>query len=397
MNFKIDSEQWLAYGTEYGVPIVKALIILVVGWLIAKLVKAAFEKVLHKTEWDNKLAKYVTGGKAEDLPIEEGIARLAYWLVMLLVLMAVFQVLGLTIITEPLNALVTKITGFLPQMLAAGVLGLVAWAVASVLRIVVGNLLTAFRLDARVGESTGDEKSTMSLSKTLADAVYYLVFLLFLPQILDALKMEGLSPVRDMVGEILIFLPKLFGAAVVFIVFYFVARIVQRLVTNLLTSVGFDNVPAWLGISTSAERSASSIAGYGVLTVLLAMGLVQALETLRLDVVSGLAQELLSGLFKIIVAVVIFAVGMFLGNLAHKALSQGGKGTLAFVGRAAILIFAGAMALNKTDLAPEIVNLAFGALIVGLALAAGLAFGLGGREAAARTIDGWRGQTGDGA
>ncbi len=383
-------EQLIALGAEYGRPALEALAILVVGWIVAKLVGATLRKVLEKTDWDNRLAQYIAGDRAKDLPIEEGVGKLGYWLVMLMVLMAVFQSLGLTIITEPLNALVTKITSFLPQLLGAAVLAAIAWAVATVLRIVVTNLLTAFQLDRKVGESSGDE-SMMSLSKTLADAVYYLVFLLFLPQILDTLEMEGLGPVRDMVGEILIFLPKLFGAAIVFLVFYFVARIVQRLVTNLLTSVGFDAVPTKLGLSgeVTSDRSASTLVGWLVLVVLLAMGLVQALNTLNLGVVSGLAQELLEGLFKIVVATVIFAVGLFVSNLAHGALSRDGRGTLAWVARAAILIFTGAMALHRADLAPEIVNLAFGALIVGLALAAGLAFGLGGREAAARSIEGW--------
>ena len=68
---------------------------------------------------------------------------------------------------------------------------------------------------------------------------------------------------------------------------------------------------------------------------------------------------------------------------------------LANVARLAILVVVGAMALHKTGLAPDIVNLAFGALIAGLALACGLAFGLGGREAAARTVESWRGASED--
>ena len=74
----------------------------------------------------------------------------------------------------------------------------------------------------------------VSLASTLADAVYYLIWLLFLPQIIDALQMEGLSPVKDMVGQILGFLPSLFGALIIFFLFYVVARIVQRLATSLL-------------------------------------------------------------------------------------------------------------------------------------------------------------------
>lgn len=401
MDFKdLNYDQLVQLGAQYGMPFIKALAILLAGWLIAKIVAAGAKKIFDNTELDNKLAAMLTGGRSKGLDIETAISKFVYWLILLLALMGAFQSLGLTIITEPLNALVTKITAFIPQLLAAAVLGAVAWAIATILRIVVTNLLSAFKLDDKLSEQTGDEPSTVSLAKTLGDAVYYLVFLLFLPQILDALQMEGLSPVKDMVGQILGFLPSIFGALLIFFIFYLVARIVQRLATNLLASIGFDGLPAKLGFGAPKEDapSASTMAGWVILTVLLFMGAVQSFNTLGLAVVSSLTNELLQGLFNILVACVIFAVGLFLSRLAADAIRATGQDSavlLATVARVAILIFTGAMALYRTDLAPEIVNLAFGALIVGVALAGGLAFGLGGREAAARAIASWGDQNKD--
>jgi hypothetical protein len=390
-----DYDQLVALGATYGVPILKALAILVVGWLVAKGVSIGTKKILDRTELDNKLAAKVTGGKTVGMPLEAGISRFVYWLIMLFVLMAVLQSLGLTIVTEPINAFVTKIVGFLPQVLAAAVLAAIAWAVASVLRVVVANLLGAFRVDEKLGDKAGDEMKKVSLASTLADAVYYLIWLLFLPQIIDALQMEGLSPVKEMVGQILGFLPSLFGALIIFFLFYVVARIVQRLATNLLAGIGFDRLPEWLGLGTprSGPGSASAVAGYVILAILLFLGGVQAFKTLGLETVSTLAEELLSGLFNIVVAVVIFGVGLFLSRVAYKAISPTGQGPSALLGnvaRIAILIFTGAMALFRAGLASDIVTLAFGAVIVGLALAAALAFGLGGREEAAKLIADWR-------
>jgi len=391
----LDYNQVLTLVTTYGMPVLKALAILVVGWLVAKGVSMGAKKVLDKTELDNKLAMKITGGKAAGAAIEAGTSRFVYWLIMLFVLMAVFQALGLTIVTEPINALLTKIAGFLPQVLAAAVLAAIAWAVASVLRVVVSNLLGAFQIDAKLGEKAGDEMKKLSLATTLADAVYYLVWLLFLPQIIDALQMEGLSPVKEMVGQILGFLPSLFGALIIFFLFYVVARVVQRLATSILAGIGFDRVPEWLGLGAarSGPGSASAIAGYVILAILLFLGGVQAFTTLGLDTVSALAEQLLAGLFNIVIAVVIFGVGLFLSRIAYKAISPSGEGQSALLGnvaRAAILIFTGAMALFRAGLASEIVTLAFGAVIVGLALAAALAFGLGGREEAAKIVADWR-------
>jgi hypothetical protein len=391
----LDYNQLMALGTTYGIPILKALAILVAGWVVAKGVSMGTKKVLDRTELDNKLAAKITGGKAAGMAIEVGVSRFVYWLIMLFVLMAVLQSLGLTIVTEPINAFVTKIVGFLPQVLAAAVLAAIAWAVASVLRVVVANLLGAFQIDQKLGDKAGDEMKKVSLASTLADAVYYLIWLLFLPQIIDALQMEGLSPVKEMVGQILGFLPSLFGALIIFFLFYVVSRIVQRLATSLLASIGFDRLPEWLGLGASrrGSGSASAIAGYVVLAILLFLGAVQAFKTLGLETVSSLAEQLLAGLFNIVVAVVIFGVGLVLSRIAYKTISPTGEGPSALLGnvaRIAILIFTGAMALFRAGLASEIVTLAFGAVIVGLALASALAFGLGGREEAAKVIADWR-------
>lgn len=390
----IDWTNLLAGVVPYAVPVLKALAILVVGWMVAWLLSRAIKKLLDKTDLDNRLAEKLTGGRSKKIDIETGVSRFIYWLVLLFALVGAFQSLGLTMVTEPLNTLLTKITGFVPQILAAIALTAVAWMVATLLRTVVTNLLSSFQLDDKLSESAGEETKKLSLANTLGDAVYYLIFLIFLPQILDALQMEGLSPVRDMVGEILGFLPNVFGALAIFLIFYLVARIVQRLAANLLATIGFDKLPEILGLNKPKEDTptASTLAGYIVLTVILFIGTVQAFNTLDLEIVSNLANELLQGLFKILVAGVIFAVGLFLSNLAHKAIVASGQEhakTLAIVARVAILIFTGAMALYRTDLAPEIVNHAFTALIFGLAIAGALAFGLGGRDAAARTIEGW--------
>ena len=160
----LDMNQLVALGTTYGIPVLKALAILVVGWIVAKGVSIATKKLLDKTELDNKLAAKITGGKAAGVALEAGVGRFVYWLIMLFVLMAVFQSLGLTIITEPINAFLTEIVGFLPQVLAAGVLVVIAWAVASLLRVVVANLLGAFQLDQKLTDKAGKEMTKVSLA-----------------------------------------------------------------------------------------------------------------------------------------------------------------------------------------------------------------------------------------
>jgi predicted permease len=95
---------------------------------------------------------------------------------------------------------------------------------------------------------------------------------------------------------------------------------------------------------------------------------------------------------QVILGLIIFAIGLYLANLVSttvRASDAPNAGLLALAARIAILVLAGAMALRQMGLANEIVNLAFGLLLGAIAVAVALAFGLGGRDIAARELEGW--------
>ncbi|NIO72751.1 MAG: mechanosensitive ion channel, partial [Anaerolineae bacterium] len=95
---------------------------------------------------------------------------------------------------------------------------------------------------------------------------------------------------------------------------------------------------------------------------------------------------------QVILGLIILAIGLYLANLAAKTVQASGvaqAGMLALAARISILVLAGAMALRQMGLANEIINLAFGLLLGAIAVAVALAFGLGGREAAARELEEW--------
>lgn len=377
---------------QIGLSLVQAFLILLIGWLASKLVRSIVVRALHKTQIDNHLAALLTGGRKERLAVEETVGTLVYGVMMLFVSIEVLRALGLTMVTEPLNDLLGQVTGFVPQLFAAASVALVAWVLAGLARVLISNLLQGRDLDRRLGEAIDDE-GTPSLAKTLSDAGFYLVLLFFLPQVLDALRMEGLTPVKEMVGQILSILPNLLGVVIMLAVFYFVARIVQRLVVPLLGKVGFDRLPEALGLEGTQGPKASTVAGWVVMGSLLSMGFVQGAEMLGLELVSNAVQGLVMGMGRMLLASGIVAVGLYLGRLVQTAVAQweagqGRAGTpLARTARWAILCLAGAMALGQTGLAPEITQMTFGAFVFGAAIAGGLAFGLGGRESAARWLE----------
>jgi hypothetical protein len=93
-----------------------------------------------------------------------------------------------------------------------------------------------------------------------------------------------------------------------------------------------------------------------------------------------------------LLGLIIFAVGLYLANLAVEVIRSSGTRNaelLSMAARVAILVMAGAMALRQMGLANEIVNLAFGLVLGAIAVAAAIAFGWGGRDLAGRQLERW--------
>jgi hypothetical protein len=320
-----------------------------------------------------------------------------YWLVFLLFLPAVLGALELEGLLEPVQGMVDEILAFLPNLLAAGLILLVGWFVARIVQRIVTNLLAAVGVD-RLSEQVGVAKALgkQKLSGVIGLLLYILILIPVLIAALDALELEAITqPASDMLNTIFGALPALFGAFLVLAIAYIVARVVAGLITSLLAGLGFDTILARLGLGEEPEEgrwTPSEIVGYLVLVAVMFFATIEALRLLNFDLLAeGLAQfTAFAG--QIILGVVIFAIGLYLANLAAKTIQASGAaqaGMLALAARIAILVLSGAMALRQMGLANEIVNLAFGLLLGAIAVAVALAFGLGGRDIAARELEGW--------
>lgn len=475
--------------------LVGALAILIIGWLIALVASAVVRRALHRIALHDRLTRRTPGEESiKALDMEWWLARLVFYLIMLFVLVAFFEVLGLTRITEPFNQLLVQVFQYAPRLIGAGILLLIAWIVATLLKSLVSRVLSAARIDERVGSQAGlKETGRVPLAQTLGSTVYWLVFLLFLPAVLTALALEGLlRPVQGVIDKILNSLPNLLAAVLILVVGWLIARIVQRIVTNLLAAVGVDRLSEEVGVARAlGKQRLSGLLGLIVYALILVPVLIAALEALAVEaitrptsnmlntilgalpailaaalvltiayvigrVVARLITELLAsagfntlparlGLGKepspgqrtpseitgylvlvaimllaaseafhllggtllaellvnftvaagrVLVGLIIFAIGLYLANLTAKILQASGTGQavlLALAARVAILVLAGAMALSQMGLANQIINLAFGLLLGTVAVAVALAFGLGARDIAARELEGWLG------
>lgn len=134
-----------------------------------------------------------------------------YYVVMLFVLIAFFQILGLTMLTTPLNRFLEQVFACAPRLVGALLLLFVAVVTARIARVVVQRSLTAVRLDERLAVEPGEEAKPVS--RGAANTVYWLVLVLFLPAILGALGLTGLmAPIQQMLDKALDALPNVLTA-----------------------------------------------------------------------------------------------------------------------------------------------------------------------------------------
>ncbi|HJR16643.1 MAG TPA: hypothetical protein VJ808_07300 [Gemmatimonadales bacterium] len=194
-------------------------------------------------------------------------------------------------------------------------------------------------------------------------------------------------------------IPRIIGFLVVLIVGWIISSLLARGMLALLHAVrfndlarrsGFADFVVKMGVKTDASGVIAGIVKWFVRLITLVI----AFDTLGLPAVSGVLQQLLLWLPNLVVALVVLVVG----GLAANALSQLVRGAtagagfsnpevLATVAKAAVWTFAAVVALNQLGIATTLINTIVIGLVGALALATGLAFGLGGRDRAAQLLD----------
>ena len=191
-------------------------------------------------------------------------------------------------------------------------------------------------------------------------------------------------------------LPNLVGALVVLIIGYFVAKVVQGVVWRALHRAGFDRVATggqmgnWVQrVTESPSRLAGRLAWWaiflGVVSIAASVLGVQAIE----DFVAAIWAYLPNVVAAVAIFLVAGAISAGVAALVGRTMGDTGLGKI-IATAAPILVMAIAifMILEQLNIAPEIVRITYMGLIGAIALGAALAFGLGGRDVAARMLEG---------
>jgi sulfur transfer protein SufE len=289
------------------------------------------------------------------------------------------------------------VLGFLPNLFAAALIAGVGWFIARILQQITSNLLAALGMD-QLSENVGLTAvlGKQRLSGVVGLIVYILILIPVLVAALNALQLDAITePASNMLDAILAAIPLVFAAALLLVIAYVVGRVVAGLIANLLGSIGFDRILALVGYSEddAPGRGPSDIAGYLVQVAILLFASIEASRLLGFSVLADLVAQFLVFSGQVLLGLVIFAIGLYLSNLAATVIQASENDQaklLSLVARISIIVLAGTMALSQMNIAGDIINLAFGIVLGSVALALALAFGFGGREVAARQLEEWK-------
>jgi hypothetical protein len=399
------SAYWQAQLMNWGPKVLIAILILVATWIVARAVKWVIQKAIDRTP---ALRKHMTGSPEETVGHQLGtIAKLIIWLVGI---MAALQFLNLGQILAPINELVTEIFAFLPHLIAAGLIFFVGLVVARIVKRLTETVLIAANVDgllARVG--IGSTEGTVrtppeavptgaapgatraSIARAAGVLVYALIIIPVAIAALQALEISSIAgPATAMLNQILAAIPRVLAAALWIGIAFIAAKFLKSIIEAILPPTGFDDAVRSTGVLPTTAFPSRIVANIAMIAIILAASIEAARQLGGDDIAIFLAQVTALG-GKVIFGSLIIVVGIFLARIVSNLVGSGtGEGGFAqTIVRYSIIALFTAIGLTFMGLADSIVQMAFGLILGSAAVATALAFGLGGRDAAARILERW--------
>jgi hypothetical protein len=214
---------------------------------------------------------------------------------------------------------------YLPRLLLAIALAVIAWLVATIVRTIVNRALSKTRVDEKLSQNA-DMKP---LSQSMGNVAYWLVLLLFLPAIVGALQIEGLmGPLTGMTSSLLGILPNLFAAILIAGVGWLIAKAVRGLVSNLLATTGIDRFSE--SHPDTRGMKLSDLGGTLAFVLVIVPTLIAALDALRIEAISAPLTRMLDIFLQAIpnllaaaaILVLAWFIGRFVAGLVERLLAN---------------------------------------------------------------------------
>ena len=354
-----------------------ALLVLLIGWLIARGIKMLVVKLMRKTTWDERV---FGRDNIEDTNVFVG--NIFYYLIMIIVLLIVLEILGISEVLAPLENMLNEFLLFIPNLIGAFLIAFIGYVLAKF----VANLINiGGGIIDRWIDKTGF-KDTDRLVEIVRKLVFIIIFIPFLIQAFNTLQLDAISePANDIlygfteiIGEIVI-------AALILLVFIWGGKFLANFLEDLFKSMGLDRAAEKIQLHNmiGAGQSLSKILANLIYFFLVFFGIITAVEILGLSRLTEILTQILEVTGQILFGLVILAIGNYISLLIYNTMTRTGKNNfIASVVRWSSLALFIAISLRTMGIANEIVQLAFGLILGAIAVAVALSYGLGGREAA---------------
>ena len=370
---------------------VEALILLVLAFLVAYIVKVLAIKTMKLLNLDDTLNKANIDNNKK-VSLIDFIASLLYLITFALFVPGIFQKLGLEGVAEPVITMMNKLLGFLPNIVASLIILIIGLFIAKVVKELLIPVFKKFKLDTYLEKIGLDKSSKVSFADVLANAVYVLILIPVVIASLDALKIEAISrPAIEMLNSILVFIPRIVVAIIILFVGKFIAELVENLLEKVLLSIGTDKVSDNIlkaSNTKTKEFSLSKAIAYLVKYIIIIFFLVEGINILRLEVLTNIGNSIIAYLPYAISSVIIITIAILVGNYAESSINNkfDNNKVTALIVKIIIITIGTFITLYQLGIAKELVNTSFAIILGAFAVAFAIAFGIGGKQFGANML-----------
>lgn len=353
-----------------------------VALVTATIAKMGIRGSLEKIDFDQKFSQDLD----TDTRMTHTIANIAYWFIILFFLPSILGALGQQELLTPIMSIRDQIISFIPNIIAAWVVFIIGWIIAKILKKITIGLLSSVHLDKNIEKTWLKGFSLTQLAGTL---VYAIIIIPIAIQALNQLQIDSISgPATIMLNTVLSYIPAVFSSIIILWVAYYIWKFVSKLLSDLLSGIGFDNILYILGFNNIDSKTKPSTFVWNlVLIYILLLAIIEASSKLGFLNLTEIVEKFLLFWTNVLIWVIIFGIGMYLANIAAQAIKTTSKSKfLPRMAKGAIIIFTAAMGLKQMWMGEDIINITFGLTLGSLAVATALAIGLGAKEVAGEEV-----------
>ena len=261
--------------------IIAAAIVLVVGFMIAKLVRQLLIPVFDKINV-NKLQEKAGIEVANSDKLSVTLAYIVYYLILIPMIVMALDVLNISVISAPATSILNSILGFIPNILVGLIIIIIGCMIGKFVGQIVTRLIATAGLDAKLAKLLDKDDQKFSLSKLVGTVVNVIIVIFFVVEGLNVLELEVLTNV----GTVVIgYMPVVLSAVIIAVAAFFASSVAEKaLKKNGKTTYAL-----------IAKVAIFTVAGFMILSQL------------------GIAAEIVNTAFKLVLAAVAIAVALAFG------------------------------------------------------------------------------------